>query len=135
MPGKRIKPVNLEGMLKEWYGAEEGAAAVEQHLPRPQALSEILNSVVSRKIPAGRLKIAKVQEHWKEIAGTENARRSFPSSLTEGVLYVEVLHPAYRLALENRQVREKLLKNVQGLVGSVYCKEIKFIPAGRRGAS
>ena len=67
----------------------------------------------------------------QEIAGAENARRCQPAFLNNGIFYIEVSHPAYRIALETPAIKKQLLERIQEIIGKELCLGIKFIAGGR----
>lgn len=119
-------------MLRSWYGPERGNAEFIRYEPQAVPVSEALRKIAAKRIPAWMLRIEDIQNNWESIAGTENAKRSFPARLYENILYVEVKHPAYRLALESPRVKNLILAKVQALVGANACRDIRFVMAGGR---
>ena len=96
-----------------------------------RSISEVLDKVAARVIPPWELKVTQVNDSRLEIAGPENARRCRPAHLNDGVLYIEVFHPAYRMALETPAIKQNLLKRIQEITGVELCQSIKFIAGGR----
>ena len=84
-------------------------------------------------LPKSRFSILQIQSSWSTIAGAANARHCSPSFLRDGVLYVEISHPAYRMALDTPKMRELFLSRIQKEFGEGVCRDLKFVPAGRRG--
>ena len=121
----------MESILRQWYGKERGAAEMVRYTPETRSISEVLDKVAARVIPPWELKVTQVKDSWLEIAGPENARRCRPAHLNDGVLYIEVFHPAYRLALETPAIKQNLLKRIQEITGAELCQSIKFIAGGR----
>ena len=120
-------------MLEEWYGeGPESAAALIKYLPGPVSIDTLLERVVKKKIPAYRLLIFRIQSEWKNIAGEAAAKYTRPFCLKDGILDIEVSHPAYRAALAAPSIRAAILKNVCAVIGEDQCRELRFIPAGRR---
>lgn len=120
----------MESLLGEWYGEEKGRAEMVRYNPEPVPLSEPLGYVVSQILPPWEWKLARVKESWESIAGKETARRCRIVRLNEGVLYVEVFHPAYRIALDTPRIKSELLGKIQEVIGKTDCREIKFIAGG-----
>ena len=121
-------------LLNEWYGEDSDSAAAEliKYLPGPVSIDILLERVVKKKIPASRLLIFRIQEDWKNIAGEAAAKYTRPFCLKDGILDIEVSHPAYRAALTAPSIRDAILKNVRTVTGDDLCRELRFIPAGRR---
>ena len=77
--------------------------------PQPLPIAEALDRVVPSILPKSVVSLGKIRAAWPEIAGMENARRTTPSFLKEGVLFVEISHPAYRMALDHPEAVNKLV--------------------------
>ncbi len=120
----------MESLLEEWYGRERGKAEMVRYIPEPVPISETLGHVVAQVLPPWEWKLAQVKESWESVAGKETARRCRIARLNEGVLYVEVFHPAYRIALDTPRIKNELLEKVQAVIGKNECREIKFIAGG-----
>ncbi len=102
-----------------------------RHLPGPVSISESLEKEMKRLLPPWEWNVIKVRQQWEEIAGAENARRCTPAFLNDGIFYIEVSHPAYRVVLETPQIKNPLQERIQKIIGSQYCQSIKFIAGGR----
>ncbi|OQA86720.1 MAG: hypothetical protein BWY31_01121 [Lentisphaerae bacterium ADurb.Bin242] len=120
----------METLLGEWYGGERGKAEMIRYTPEPVPLSDAVGHVASRVLPPWEWKLARAKESWENIAGKETARRCRIARLNEGVLYVEVFHPAYRIALDTPKIKNELLEKIQAVLGKTDCREIKFIAGG-----
>ena len=121
----------METLLRNWYGREQGEAEMLRYTPETTPLAEPLARVMKKLIPPWEWKLQQVRENWPEIAGAENARRCQPAFLNNGVFYIEVSHPAYRIALETPKIKNQLLERIQKIIGRELCQSIKFIAAGR----
>lgn len=121
----------MEPLLRAWYGREQGKAEMLRYTPETCPLSESLEKVMKQLIPPGERKIMQIREQWEEIAGPENARRCVPSFLNNGIFYIEVSHPAYRVALETPLIKQRMLERIQAIAGKEMCQTIKFIAGGR----
>lgn len=121
----------MENLLRSWYGKERGEGEMLRYTPETRSIAEPLDRVMRSLVPPWEWKIAKIKETWAEIAGAENARRCTPAFLNNGVFYIEVAHPAYRIALETPTIKNQLLERIQNIIGSELCQSIKFIAAGR----
>ena len=121
----------MESILRNWYGKEQGEAEMLRYTPQTVGIAESLDKVVSSLLPPWELKVQLVKEQWNEIAGPENARRCFPAFLNNGIFYIEVTHPAYRVALEVPAIRNRFKDRIIGIIGSKLCQDIKFIAGGR----
>ena len=121
----------MESILRNWYGREEGEAAMVRYTPQTASIAESLDKVVSGLLPPWEVKVQQVKEQWDEIAGPENARRCSPAFLNNGIFYIEVSHPAYRVALEVPAIRNPLKERIAAVIGPDLCLDIKFIAGGR----
>lgn len=126
---KRLAP-----LLRQWYGEREGAGELVKHLPRPQPVSEILDRVAKKKVPPAFYAFSAVQAQWERIAGSVAARHTRPLSLADGILMVEIAHPAYLAAVNNPTVKRAILDGISAATGMAICSEIRFVPRGRTAA-
>ena len=118
--------------LREWYGPGDAANAMFKYLPQPRPISDVLNSVIRKKMPRSRLVIFDIRLQWSSIAGEVAAKRTFPLCYRDGILDVEVAHPAFRSALTSLTIREEILAKVRTVPGAEECRELRFLPAGAR---
>ena len=121
----------MESILRNWYGRKEGEAEMIRYTPQTAGIAESLDKVVSSILPPWEIKVQQVREQWNEIAGPENARRCSPAFLNNGIFYIEVTHPAYRVALEVPAIRNPLKERIAAVIGPELCQDIKFIAGGR----
>ena len=122
----------IEPLMRDWYGdGAEAEGASMDFLPRTQNISDVMNRVSKKLFPAYLMNLQRVQREWASIAGERAAAFSCPSFLADGVLNIEVSHPAYRSALESASVRAAILSKVCAICGDSV-RELRFIPGGRR---
>ena len=121
----------MESILRNWYGKEQGEAEMVRYTPEPRSIAESMDKLISRIVPPWELKVQQIKEQWNEIVGPENAGRCSPAFLNNGIFYIEVSHPAYRLALEVPAVRGPIRDRIVNIIGEKLCKDIKFIAGGR----
>ncbi len=121
----------IHSMLTEWHGAEEANNSLVNFHPQPVGIDSLLDKIVARAVPPWERRLHEVKLSWAELAGSETARRCQVSHLNDGVLYIEVFHPAYRIALDTPKIKSMMLEKVQKLLGAANCRELKFIPVGR----
>ncbi len=121
----------MSSLLRSWYGKERGDAEMLRYTPEPKTLSEHLDKELKRLLPPWEWKVMLVRRKWEEIAGPENARRCIPAFFNNGIFYIEVSHPAYRIALESPQIKKQLQERIQAIIGKELCQSIKFIAGGR----
>ena len=121
----------IASMLSEWHGEEEAGNSLVNFHPQPVGIGSVLDKVVAKTVPPWERKLNEVKLSWAELSGKETAKRCQVSHLNDGVLYIEVFHPAYRIALDTPKIKTMLLEKVQNLLGTTNCRELKFIPMGR----
>lgn len=121
----------IHSMLTEWHGSEEARNSLVNFHPQPVGIDSLLDKIVARAVPPWERKLNEIKLSWAELAGNETARRCRVSHLNDGVLYIEVFHPAYRMALDTPKIKAMMLEKVQKLLGTANCRELKFIPVGR----
>ncbi|MBQ9337704.1 MAG: DUF721 domain-containing protein [Lentisphaeria bacterium] len=127
----RKPPEYMRSLLKDWYGKEQGEAEMSRYMPQPEPIGPALDKELKRLVPPWIRLVELVRENWPEIAGQDNARRCSPAFLNNGIFYIEVNHPAYRVALEMPKIKQTILERIQTIIGDKLCTEIKYIPAGR----
>lgn len=123
---------SIDWLRRDWYGMERGRSEIAARQPAPVPIAEALDQVVRSILPKSMVILGKVCSAWPEIAGAENARRTEPLFLKDGILFVEISHPAYRMALDTPRVRKLLLERLQERFGASFCSGLRFVPAGRR---
>ena len=121
----------MESILRNWYGKDQGEAEMLRYTPETRQISDPLDKVMKKLIPPWELKISRIKADWNTIAGADNARRCQPAFLNNGIFYIEVFHPAYRIALETPQIKNQLLERIQEIIGKDLCQGLKFIAGGR----
>lgn len=124
---------NYEWMLRDWYGSDRAQSEIAAKQARPKPIAESLDSAVKSIIPKSKLAITRIRSGWQAIAGEVNAKHCTPSFISEGILYIEISHPAFRMAIDTPKMREMFLSRIQKEFGGEICSGLKFIPAGRRG--
>lgn len=121
----------MESILRQWYGKDQSEAEMLRYTPETRPISDPLDKVMKKLVPPWEFKISQIRMNWTAIAGMENARRCRPAFLNNGIFYIEVSHPAYRIALETPAIKNQLLERIQEIIGKELCQGIKFIAGGR----
>lgn len=121
---KRIDP-----LMRDWYG-DSSPSVMMDFLPETQSISDVMGRVSKRLFPSYLMNLQRVKREWASIAGARAASFSEPSFLSEGVLNIEVSHPAYRSALDSSAVKNALLEKIRAITGDAV-NELRFIPGGR----
>ena len=130
-PRKKRQNEFMESILRQWYGKDQGEAEMLRYTPETRPISDPLDNVMKKLVPPWEWKISQIRENWQDIAGADNARRCRPAFLNNGIFYIEVSHPAYRIALETPKIKKQLLERIQAVTGPELCQSLKFIAGGR----
>lgn len=123
----------LDWLRRDWYGVERGRSEIAARQTAPVPISDALDNAVRTILPRSVIQLGKIRSVWNDIVGKVNARNTSPCFLRDGILYVEISHPAYRMALDTPRVKKLMLEKLAGHFGDELCTQIKFVPAGRRG--
>ncbi len=121
----------LQRILTDWYGKETGANELIQHLPETESLKEGIDKAFKRLVNPGLAFLRKVKVDWEIIAGAQLAKVTCPSSFYNGILYIEVSHPAWLMQLGKKE-KEMLLEKVHNFSKCKTCRNIKFVPPGKK---
>ena len=120
----------LSPLLREWYG--DGAPdAMLKYLPGSADVGTLLVRFMKRRIPKAGMVVFTIRTKWEEIAGAVTAKRTRPFCYRDGILDIEVAHPAFLVPLRSRSIRDTILSRVRAIPGAEECRELRFIPAGR----
>ncbi len=122
----------IDWLRRDWYGMDRGRSEIAARQPAPVPIADALDNAVKSILPKSVMTLGKIRSAWTEIAGAENAKRTEPSFLKDNILFVEISHPAYRMALDTPRVKKILLEKLHERFGNKICSEIKFVPGGRR---
>ena len=123
----------IHSILTEWHGEEGAANSLVEFHPQPLAIDSLVDKIVARAVPPWERRLNELRKLWGELVGDDSAKRCRVSHLNEGVLYIEIFHPAYRMALDTPKIRGMILEKAVSVLGAANCRELKFIPAGRSG--
>ena len=123
----------IEWMLRDWYGPDRAEAEIAAKLNKPKPIADSIDDAVKSILSPSRLKILKVKDEWESIAGKVNAAHTNPAFFKENILFVEIAHPAFRMALDNPRMKAVILEKIRDQFGENFCSDIKYVPAGRRG--
>ncbi len=123
---------NYEWMLRDWYGRDRAQSEIAAKQARPKPISDALDNALKTILPPSKLAITRIRGRWIDIAGKVNAKHCIPSFIREGILHIEISHPAFRMAIDTPKMRELFLSRIHNEFGNEICSGLKFIPAGRR---
>lgn len=120
----------LSPLLREWYG-NDAPDEMLKYLPEPADVGDLLVRFMRRRIPKAGMVVFSIRTKWEEIAGAVTAKRTRPFCYRDGILDIEVAHPAFLVPLRSRSIRDTILSRVRAIPGAEECRELRFIPAGR----
>jgi predicted nucleic acid-binding Zn ribbon protein len=121
---------NLHSLLSEWSGKEIADNEIIPKLPPTQHISQGMEDAVKSLLPANMAVFQKIKHDWNEIAGNQLAQYMTPANMHDGVLYIEVSHPAWLMEFKTPQ-QDMLLDKIHKHTGSKHCKKIKLVPSGK----
>jgi hypothetical protein len=93
-------------------------------------LSEALEALMARLGLSGRASAARAVELWEEVAGPEIARKTAPSRVIDGVLYVDAESAIW--ASQLTLMRFELVERLNARIGGATIRDIRFRPRGVR---
>lgn len=121
----------LKDILGDWYGKSRAETEIVPYLPRAVKLSDILDKVSVKFTSDDESRILRIKEAWTVIAGAQNAKYSEPVFIKDAVLFVEVRHSLWMANMAG-PVKKAIIDKINGEFGKNFCKDMKFIPPGRR---
>lgn len=121
----------MQRLLKDWYGKEAGANEMIPHLPATEPLKDGIDKAMKKLVNSELALLRQLKNEWHVIAGAQLAKETCPSSFYKGILYVEVSHPAWLMQLGKNE-KNMLLEKVHEFSKSTICRNIKFVPPGKR---
>lgn len=120
----------ISPLLREWYGSTAPDEMLK-YLPEPADVGTLLTRFMKRRIPKAGMVVFSIRTKWEEIAGAVTAKRTRPFCYRDGILDIEVAHPAFLVPLRSKSIRDAILAKVRTVPGAEQCRELRFIPAGR----
>lgn len=123
----------LHKLLADWYGKETGANELIQHLPETEQLKEGIDKALKKLVNPEIAFLRKMKDGWSTVAGLQLAKFTHPSSFYKGILYVEVSHPAWLMQLGKKE-KNMLLEKVHNFSKCKTCRNIKFVPTGKKSS-
>ena len=123
-----ISKKDLNDLREDWYGSERALDERIASNPQLHPLSEVLDKYMKGLVSEGALLFDRIAAEWKEIIGTQYAGLCRPVFFRDGVLKIEVNHPAYRLALDTPKMKQAIAARLSAL--DISCTAIQFVPPG-----
>lgn len=117
-------------MLSEWYGESGAPGAMFRHLGSPRSLETVLNDLTRKLAPPWQRILCLLDSRWGEIVGKAAAKHCRAVRFDGTVLWIELAHPAYRMALDTPPMKEALVRKINTVTGEDCCDTIRFIAAG-----
>ena len=121
----------LHSLLSGWYGRKAGANEIIPYLPETEPLKEGIDKALKKLVNPEIAFLRKMKEAWESVSGPQLAKFTNPSSFYKGILYVEVSHPAWLMQLGKKE-KDMLLEKVHAFSKCKTCRNIKFVPTGRK---
>ena len=121
-------------VLREWYGYERGRAEMLAYCPDTVSMGGLLDWIMAAAMSEEQLKLMKLKENWPKMMGLQLAGVCEPGGVRDGVVEIEVSHPAWIRELRG-PVRHKLLENIAACCGADFCRELRFVPRGRQAGN
>lgn len=115
-------------MLQDWYGPER---ALDEHIsknPQFHSFSDSLDKFMKGIVSEGAVLLDQISFEWGKIVGAANAKLCRPVFFRDGVLKVEVNHPAFKLALDTPKIKQAITARLETL--GITCSSILFVPPG-----
>ena len=117
-------------LLRDWYG-DAAPDEMLKYLPESADIGTLVTRFMKRRIPKAGVVVFSIRTKWEEIAGAVTAKRTRPFCYRDGILDIEVAHPAFLVPLRSKSIRDAILSRVRTIPGAEQCRELRFIPAGR----
>ena len=121
----------LKGILSEWYGDKRAETEIVPYLPKAVRMSDILDKISAKFTSDDESRILRIKDSWLALAGAQNAKYSEPVFMKEGIIYVEVKHSLWMSSMSG-PVKKAIIDKINGEFGKNFCKDLKFVPPGRR---
>ena len=115
-------------MLKSWYGPDRALDERISRNPQLHPFSDSLDKFMKGIVSEGAVLLDQITGEWNGIVGAANAKLCRPVFFRDGVLKVEINHPAFKLALDNPKMKQAIIGRLSQL--GIACEVIQFIPPG-----
>lgn len=117
-----------DSILQSWYGPERALDERISRNPQLHPFSEALDKYMKGVVSEGAVLLDQISDEWGGIVGAANAKLCRPVFFRDGVLKVEINHPAFKLALDNPKMKTAITTRLEQL--KITCTSIQFIPPG-----
>lgn len=119
---------DVDSILQSWYGPERAMDERISRNPQFHPFSDALDKYMKGVVSEGAVQLDRITQEWGGIIGTANAKLCRPIFYRDGVLKVEINHPAFKLALDNAKVKTAITTRLEQL--GIACSSILFVPPG-----
>ena len=117
-----------DSILQSWYGPERALDERISRNPQLHPFSDALDKYMKGIVSEGAVLLDQISQEWNGIIGAANAKLCRPIFFRDGVLKVEINHPAFKLALDNAKVKTAITARLEQL--GIACSSIQFVPPG-----
>jgi len=116
-------------LLKDWYGHQRAGTEMTNYCPNSDTLGDLLDDIMAKALPPEEIKLLKIKSEWATLAGSELTRFCTPVGIRNGIITVEVSHPAWLRELRG-PVKQMLIDNINRAAGELLCRDLFFVPGG-----
>ena len=117
-----------DSLLRSWYGPDRALDERISRNPQLHPFSDSLDKFMKGIVSEGAVSLEQISAEWKEIIGPANAKLCSPAFFRDGLLKVEINHPAFKLALDNPKIKQAIISRLSQL--GITCESIQFVPPG-----
>ena len=117
-----------DSLLQSWYGPDRALDERISRNPQFHPFSDSLDKFMKGIVSEGAVLLDQITDEWNGIVGAANAKLCRPVFYRDGVLKVEINHPAFKLALDNPKMKQAVISRLSQL--GIACEVIQFIPPG-----
>lgn len=115
-------------ILENWYGPERALDERIAKNPQLHPFAEVLDQYMKGIVSEGAVLLDQISDEWPRIIGAANAKLCRPVFFRDGVLRVEINHPAYKLALDTPKIKQAITERLAK--SGITCSSISFLPPG-----
>ncbi len=92
----------------------------------PAKIGVLIEECLKRHNLEREVKLRQLLERWGELVGPLVARRSQPAGFRNQILFVRVASPAWMQELSASGLKEKLMEEINGRLGTPRIKGVRF---------
>lgn len=124
------KRATMNFLRANWYGQQSGYLESSAR-DKIQLFSDIADEFLNKNLKKADKNTINLAVEWEKIVSPSIASILGFADLKDGILYLEIKHPAY-LQDELSEVTDLIINQVNEVMKEQVCSEIKFVPKGRR---